>query len=82
MKAPFVTLSFSFLLQVVKLLQALARLRAAGRFQLFEMVPDPEQSWPSSDGHGYLVYNKIVPLPLALETIQVSRQGMQKSPWD
>jgi hypothetical protein len=59
-------------LQVVKLLQALARLRAAGRFQLFENVPDPDQSWPSSDGHGYLVYNKVVPLPLALETLQVS----------
>jgi hypothetical protein len=56
--------------QVARLLHALDRLASRKMFRLFRTAPPPTAVYDSSEGRH--AYNRVIPLPLGLEDIQVS----------
>jgi hypothetical protein len=55
--------------QVARLLHALDRLASRKMFRLFRKAPNPTDVYDSSEGRH--AYNRVIPLPLGLDDIQV-----------
>jgi hypothetical protein len=59
--------------QVARLLHALDRLASRKMFRLFRKAPNPTDVYDSSEGRH--AYNRVIPLPLGLDDIQVRASG-------